>query len=132
MHVDDDALVRESISALLYSDGYLVNSVASGSEAIELAGTGFRPDVLIVDFDLGPRMNGAETAEQIHGLLDYSPPIMMLSGDLSRARFPHIAEGVVWRASKPFDPALLLNALRNFVLLSRAMRELQIGRRASG
>jgi len=125
LHVDDDRSVRESLSALLQSVGYVVSSAASGTEAIQLANEGLRPDVLIVDFDLGPRMNGAEAAERIHELLNYSPPIMMLSGNLARAAFPRITEGIVWRGSKPFNPQLLLSALRNFVLLSRATRKLQ-------
>lgn len=125
LHVDDDQSVRESLSALLQSVGYAVSSAASGTEAIQLACNGLRPDVLIVDFDLGQRMNGAEAAERIHELLNYAPPIMMLSGNLARARFPRISEGLVWRGSKPLNPLLLLNALRNFVLLSRVTRELQ-------
>lgn len=129
LHVDDDRSMREGLSDLLHSDGYVVSSVASGTEAIQLANDGLRPDVLIVDFDLGPRMNGAEAAEQIHDLLNYSPPIVLLSGDLARARSPRITEGIVWRASKPFKPRLLLSALRNFVLLSRVTRELRTAER---
>ena len=129
LHVDDDQSVRESLSGLLHSDGYFVSSAASGTEAIQLASDGLRPDVLIVDFDLGQRMNGAEAAEQIHDLLKYSPPVMLLSGDLARARSPRITEGIVWRASKPFNPRLLLNALPNFVFLSRVTRELPTGKR---
>jgi CheY-like chemotaxis protein len=132
LHVDDDQLMRESLSALLHSDGHIVSSAASGTEAIQLVSDGLRPDVLIVDFDLGQRMNGAETAEQIHQLLNYSPPIMMLSGDLARARFPRITEGMVWRASKPFNPRLLLSAIRNFVHLSRVTRELALRERGLG
>ncbi len=129
LHVDDDQSVRESLAVLLQSDGYVVSSAASGTEAIQLASDGLRPDVLIMDFDLGQRMNGAEAAEQIHDLLNYSPPIMMLSGDLTRARSPRITEGIVWRASKPFKPWLLLNALPNLVFLSRVTRELRPGQR---
>ncbi|HTV96334.1 MAG TPA: response regulator [Steroidobacteraceae bacterium] len=124
LHVDDDPSVRESLSLLLQSDGYLVASAASGTEALQLAGEGFRPDVLIVDFDLGKQLNGVETAEQIHRLLGYSLPIMILSGDLSRARNPRITEGVVWRAAKPLCPRTLLTALPSLVHLSRVTRAL--------
>ena len=73
LHVDDDQSVRESLAVLLQSDGYVVSSAASGTEAIQLASDGLRPDVLIMDFDLGQRMNGAEAAEQIHDLLRLLP-----------------------------------------------------------
>lgn len=51
LHVDDERSVRESLSMLLRADGYVVSSAASGTEALQLASAGCRPDVLIVDFN---------------------------------------------------------------------------------
>jgi CheY-like chemotaxis protein len=123
LHVDDEPLVRKSMLILLSADGYEVSSAASGTEALKLASEGFHPDVLIVDFDLGQQVNGAEVAEQIRKVLSYTPPIIILTGDVIQAKFPRISEVVVWLTRKPLNPQLLLAALRSLVQLSRATRK---------
>lgn len=122
LHVDDERPVREGLALLLRMDGYDVHGAANGPEALQLAGDGLRPDVLIVDFNLGEPMNGAEVAEQIRGILRYTPPIIMLTGDLSNAESPWVTEVPVWLARKPLNPDLLLAALPGLVQLSRATR----------
>jgi CheY-like chemotaxis protein len=123
LHLDDDCSMRESLSALLNSEGYVVSSAASGTEAIRLASGGLRPDVLIVDFNLGEQLSGPEVAQQIHNLLSYAPPIIVLTGDAHSARFLRVIEVVVWLVSKPLNPQLLLAALPSLVQLSRATRK---------
>lgn len=124
LHVDDEQSIRASMSILLSTDGYEVSSAASGTEALQLARGGLHPDVLIVDFNLGQQINGAELAEQIRRVLSYAPPIIMLTGDVSHAKFPRIAEVVVWLTHKPLNPQLLLVTLPSLVQLSRATRNL--------
>ncbi len=124
LHVDDEQSIRASMSILLSTDGYGVSSAASGAEALQFAHEGLHPDVLIVDFNLGQQINGAEIAEQIRRVLSYAPPIIMLTGDVSHAKFPRIVEVVVWLARKPLNPQLLLVTLPSLVQLSRATRNL--------
>jgi CheY-like chemotaxis protein len=124
LHVDDERSVRESLSMLLRADDYVVSSAASGTEALQLASGGLHPDVLIVDFNLGPQMNGAEVAEQIRRILSYAPPIIMLTGDVSSAKFPRITEVIVWLTCKPLNPQLLLAVLPSLIHLSRTTRKL--------
>jgi DNA-binding response OmpR family regulator len=89
---------------------------------MRLASGGLCPDVLIVDFDLGQQLSGPEIARQIHDLLSYAPPIIVLTGDAHRAQFLRMIEVVVWLVSKPLNPQLLLAALPSLVQLSRATR----------
>jgi len=124
LSVDDERSVRDSLSILLRADGYEVSSVANGTEAIELATGGFHPDVLIVDFNLDPQMNGVEVADQVRRILRYSPPVIILTGDISNAKFPCITEVPVWLARKPMNPRLLLSALPSLIQLSRSTRNL--------
>ena len=124
LHVDDERQVREGLALLLRADGYEAHSAASGHAALQLAREGLRPDVLIVDFDLGAAMDGAEVSEQIRGVLGYTPPIIMLTGDLSNAHFPIVTEVPVWLTRKPLNPDLLLAALPGLIQLSRATRNL--------
>lgn len=124
LHVDDERSVREALAMLLRADGYEVRSAARGPEALLLASGGLEPDVLIVDFNLQDEMNGADVAEHIRDILHYTPPIIMLTGDLSNAEFPSITEVPVWMTRKPLNPNLLLAALPALVQLSRATRPL--------
>jgi DNA-binding response OmpR family regulator len=124
LHVDDEQSVRDALAMLLSADGYDNHSAARGPEALLMASAGLKPDVLIVDFDLRDKMNGAEVAEQIRGILHYTPPVIMLTGDLSNAEFPAITEVPVWLTRKPLNPHLLLAALPGLVQLSRATRPL--------
>jgi two-component system CheB/CheR fusion protein len=122
LHVDDEPAVREALALLLRSDAYEVHSAARGPEALLIAAKGLRPDVLIVDFNLKDEMNGSEVAEQIRGILHYTPPIIVLTGDLSNAEIPAITDVPVWLARKPLNPHLLLAALPGLIQISRATR----------
>ena len=124
LHIDDERSVLESMSILLRGDGYEVSDAASGAAAVQRVSEGFHPDVLILDLHLGLQMDGLEVAEEIHKRLSYTPPIIILTGDASHARFPRIAEVLVWLTRKPLNPQLLLAALPSLVQLSRATRSM--------
>jgi len=129
LHVDDDRAVRDGLAMLLRAEGYAVHSAANTKQALELISAGLRPDVLILDFHLEEQMNGAQLAEQICSILHHTPPIIVLTGDLSNAVVPRTNEAPVWMARKPLDPHRLLVALPGLILVSRANRQLdtQIG-----
>jgi CheY-like chemotaxis protein len=123
LHVDDEQSVRNSLAALLTGEGYSLVSVASGSAALQSVNDGLRPDVVIVDFNLGEEMNGADAAQQMRQWLGYSPPIIMLTGDPASAELPWITDAPVWLAHKPVDPRLLLAALPGLMQVSCSMRQ---------
>jgi hypothetical protein len=83
---------------------------------------GFCPDVLIVDFDLGQQLNGADVAEQIWRFLTYVPPTIMLTGNASGANLPHMIDVMFWLTCRPLNPRLMLAALSCLVQLSRSLR----------
>jgi len=122
LHVDDDRSVRETLSMLLSGDGYGVSSAANGAQALQLAGQGLQPDVLIVDFRLDGELNGTQVVQQLRRILGHTPPIIMLTGDPASAELPWIADAVIWLARKPLNPRLLLAALPSLIQLSRATR----------
>jgi CheY-like chemotaxis protein len=122
LHVDDEQVVRDSLSLVLAGEGYAVSSVANGPAALQLVAEGFRPDVLVVDFNLNDEMNGADVAQQLRLNFGYSPPIIMLTGNPTDAELPWITDAPIWLARKPLDPRLLLAALPGLIQVSRAMR----------
>jgi two-component system response regulator AtoC len=75
--VDDEPSIRKYLQTLLEVDGFHVESVPSGKEAIERIGGGYRPDFIVLDV-LMPEMDGIET---LRGLLqlDRSLNVVMLS-----------------------------------------------------
>jgi CheY-like chemotaxis protein len=124
LHVDDEKSVRDALAMLLRAHGYSVTSAANGPEALQLAGEGLRPDVLIVDFNLDDEMNGADVAEKMRRVLRYMPPVVMLTGDVSNAEVPCITDVPVWLMHKPVHAEMLLSALPALVELSHSMRRL--------
>ncbi len=124
LHVEDEPAVRKAMAMLLSSEGYSICSAASGPEAICLVAEGLRLDLLIMDFDLGEDMNGAEATEELRRAVGYALPVIMLTGDPSSAEFPWITDAPVWLARKPVGPQQLLAALPSLVQLSRSTRGL--------
>src|ERR1700685_90289 len=75
--VDDEPSIRKYLGTLLEVDGYQVETVVSGQEAIEKISSGDRPDFIILDV-LMPELNGIETLKQLMEI-DRSLNIVMLS-----------------------------------------------------
>src|SRR5271167_2761036 len=75
--VDDEPSIRKYLQTLLEVDGYGVEAVSSGKEALERIGTGERPDFIVLDV-LMPELNGLETLRQLMQI-DRSLNVIMLS-----------------------------------------------------
>src|SRR6202165_3276476 len=75
--VDDEPSIRKYLGTLLEVDGYQVETVTSGSEAIKKIEDGDRPDFIILDV-LMPQLNGLETLKQLMQM-DRSLNVVMLS-----------------------------------------------------
>ena len=75
--VDDEPSIRKYLQTLLEVDGFEVQTVPSGKEALERIGAGERPDFMILDV-LMPEVDGIET---LRGLMqiDRSLNVIMLS-----------------------------------------------------
>jgi len=62
--VDDEPSIRKYLQTLLEVDGYDVETVSSGREAIAKVNGGERPDFIILDV-LMPELNGIETLKEL-------------------------------------------------------------------
>src|SRR5579859_5663278 len=62
--VDDEPSIRKYLQTLLEVDGYDVETVSSGREAIAKVNGGDRPDFIILDV-LMPELNGIETLKEL-------------------------------------------------------------------
>ncbi|MCL6565072.1 MAG: sigma-54 dependent transcriptional regulator [Acidobacteriia bacterium] len=75
--VDDEPSIRKYLQTLLEVDGYQVETVASGKEALERIGAGERPDFIILDV-LMEEMDGLETLREMMQI-DPTLNVIMLS-----------------------------------------------------
>jgi DNA-binding NtrC family response regulator len=108
--VDDDAEVRETLSSVLLSEGYLVETVKNGKEAIKASETAYF-DVALIDMEL-PDMKGIEILRR---LKEKQPRIVMIiiTGFPSlEYAVKAVNEGAHGYVLKPFNVAELLKMLR--------------------
>jgi two-component system response regulator AtoC len=104
--VDDEPSIRKYLGTLLDVEGFAVESVSSGQDAIDKIRKGDRPDFIILDV-LMPDLNGLETLKQLMDI-DKSLNVVMLScsnevGTVVEA----IRLGAIDYLTKPFEKAEL-------------------------
>ena len=75
--VDDEPSIRKYLQTLLEVDGYDVETVSTGKEAIEKVSKGDRPDFVILDV-LMPEMSGLDTLKELMQV-DRTLNVIMLS-----------------------------------------------------
>jgi len=75
--VDDEPSIRKYLQTLLEVDGFEVETVSSGREALTMVSGGVRPDFIILDV-LMPELNGIETLKELMQI-DRSLNVLMLS-----------------------------------------------------
>lgn len=75
--VDDELCIRKYLRTLLEVDGFGVDTVSSGREALERVKRGYRPDFITLDV-LMPEMNGIVTLRELLRI-DPSLSVIMLS-----------------------------------------------------
>jgi PAS domain S-box-containing protein len=75
--VEDEAIIALAEKRTLEAYGYRVATAFSGSSAIEAVRRGDACDLVLMDIDLGPGIDGTETAAVILGLRDV--PVVFLS-----------------------------------------------------
>ncbi len=75
--VDDEPSIRKYLQTLLEVDGFDVEAVSSGREALTRVSGGERPDFIILDV-LMPEMNGLDTLQELMRV-DRSLNVIMLS-----------------------------------------------------
>ncbi|MEX1826858.1 ATP-binding protein [Luteibacter sp. CQ10] len=105
--VDDDALVRDTLCAMLEDMGHVVVSAESGSHALVAFEAPGKFDLLLTDFSM-PGMTGAELAEALRRLQP-TLPIVVASGYAEALSSPE-SVGIT-RLAKPFNRSMLASAI---------------------
>ena len=113
--VDDDELVLMAINELLKPEGYEVNPVSSGTEALEkLDQDGY--DLLMLDIIM-PEMDGFELCRQIREKEDYreTPIVFLTAKNREEDRVRGLEVGGNLFLSKPISPDKLLKIISDTI-----------------
>ncbi|MBN2062631.1 MAG: response regulator [Deltaproteobacteria bacterium] len=109
--VDDDEMVLIAVNELLKQEGYEVDPVSSGSEAIEKLGQGTY-DLIMLDIIM-PEMDGFELCRKIREMdTNKETPVVFLSAkNQDKDRVAGMEAGANLFLSKPISPDKLLSII---------------------
>jgi len=108
--VDDDPVIRASLSDLLSAEGFEVATAEDGQAALECLSTLSRPCLILLDLGM-PRMDGWEFLSRLNGKdTERRVPVVLLSG----LAYIRDAPGVADFLAKPIRPDRLLECVRRF------------------
>src|SRR5262249_28134105 len=122
---DDEALVRNAVSAMLESIGCQVRALPSGEALIEALAAGPRPDVIVTDLAM-PGLDGSKLVQALEASYPALPLLLItgFSGEDISAAFSGRSEHRLLR--KPFTRQDLHRALSE-LLTSQARAALNQG-----
>jgi response regulator NasT len=125
--VDDEAIIRMGLRAMLEEKGYqVIGEAGDGDRALELAKL-LKPDLIFLDIKM-PGMDGIETAAAI--MRDRPTPIILLTAYSDRSLINRAKEaGVLAYLMKPFKESDLVPTIE--IALAR-FQEIQALRREVG
>lgn len=103
--VDDEQVVLDSVRKHLRREGYDIQTVLTGSEAIGILESGW-PEVIITDLMM-PGMDGLELLERVHDSKPEIPVIMITGFATMRTALQALRQGAFDYIAKPFTRAEL-------------------------
>jgi CheY-like chemotaxis protein len=104
--VEDEVLIRLSISEPLREEGYVVLEAGNASEAVALVSTGHPVDLAITDVRMPGTMDGVALTDMLK-VTHPALPVIVISGDLSPDR-NHGGDGFL---RKPFEVSELFKLI---------------------
>ncbi len=122
--VDDNPTVRRLAQIILEKEGYLVDLLENGKQALEMAHSN-PPDLMLLDCQM-PDINGYEVCRQIHRDLEKGHfPVIFISGNTDiESKLEGFESGGIDYITKPFDPVELKYRIKTHLELSRHRRQI--------
>jgi len=119
--VDDEEIVRESLSGWLREDGYRVDVANDGPSALEKVKTD-RWSILLVDLKM-PGMDGLQVLEEVRRLQPESAVVIMTAYATVNTAVTAIKLGATDYLVKPFDPEEMSLMIQKIVAQQALIRE---------
>ncbi len=112
--VEDESQVRTLLELVLSTEGFDVIEAEDGTRALTLLRKRRgRVAAVLTDIDMG-RMNGIEFAESVKAEFPTIPIMFISALPVPPADLDRLVPGSAF-VSKPFDGAVLVNAVRNLI-----------------
>jgi CheY-like chemotaxis protein len=106
--VEDHAMLRGLLERTLTAEGFRVTVAETGDDAAALIEAGAMPNIMLSDLRMPGKLNGLDLARW---LKQRNPSIAILL----MTAFANVHTGEFQVLSKPFDPAMLVTAIREGV-----------------
>lgn len=98
LYVEDDEMVRDSISATLKRKVKVIYEAENGKEGLELTKK-HNPDVILTDIEM-PVMNGLKMIEEIRKEFGNRHPIVVITAYRDNEHFSDLADGYIYKPIK--------------------------------
>jgi DNA-binding NtrC family response regulator len=120
--IDDEDIIRDSVSTYLEDSGFVVYQAGDGREGLSRFQE-LTPDVVLLDLRM-PRMDGLEVLEAIGGQLDRIPVIVVTGAGVLQDAVAALRLGAFDFVTKPIvDMAVLEHAINRALEHTRLLQE---------
>jgi DNA-binding response OmpR family regulator len=113
---DDLVPIRQMVRITLSTQGWTIVEAKNGAEALDLVRSE-KPDLVLLDVDMGPGPNGFEVCRQIKA--DPStkdiPVVMLTAHESDSDRAIGFSAGATQYLTKPFGPLELIDTIRGIL-----------------
>jgi DNA-binding response OmpR family regulator len=113
---DDLVPIRQMVRITLSTQGWTIVEAKNGNEALELVRSE-KPDLVLLDVDMGPGPNGFDVCRQIKAdeATRDIPVVMLTAHESDSDRAIGFAAGATQYLTKPFGPLELIDTIRGIL-----------------
>jgi two-component system phosphate regulon response regulator PhoB len=113
---DDLVPIRQMVRITLSTQGWTIVEAKNGNEALELVRSE-KPDLVLLDVDMGPGPNGFDVCRQIRAddATKDIPVVMLTAHESDSDRAIGFAAGATQYLTKPFGPLELIDTIRGIL-----------------
>lgn len=113
---DDLVPIRQMVRITLSTQGWTIVEAKNGNEALSLVKSE-KPDLVLLDVDMGPGPNGFDVCRQIKAdeATKNIPVVMLTAHESDSDRAIGFAAGATQYLTKPFGPLELIDTIRGIL-----------------
>jgi DNA-binding response OmpR family regulator len=113
---DDLVPIRQMVRITLSTQGWTIVEAKNGNEELELVRSE-KPDLVLLDVDMGPGPNGFDVCRQIKAdeATKDIPVVMLTAHESDSDRAIGFAAGATQYLTKPFGPLELIDTIRGIL-----------------
>jgi len=113
---DDLVPIRQMVRITLSTQGWTIVEAKNGNEALDLVRSE-KPDLVLLDVDMGPGPNGFDVCRQIKAdeATKDIPVVMPTAHESDSDRAIGFAAGATQYLTKPFGPLELIDTIRGIL-----------------